>query len=403
MPTLTIKLKVIIAFIVATVLATAGLYTASRASYERNVAALSRQSLDNARRTFDQLSAAEVAKMQAIVVSVVANPAIVAKVSMTQRDALFKETLPLFNQLKQDQGITNFNYIDPEEKRILVMTDPKDPKLIGTRAVRFDVQDAAKTKTWSSGLGLGFHGLALRVCHPVHDGGQLKVGNLVGYLELGVEIGSFTDKLKLLTGDDFGLLIEKKHLNEEKWSTGRVKFGQRNNWTDQSDVVVASNTTQGEGILRLDGKVAGVPDEGRTLGIVQSNGRHYVRSVFPVRDAAKEKIGAVFVLTDVTRVTDELQQSLIRTIAASLVLVVVLMGLLILLLNRLVFRRLEGISRVATRVVGGDFETPIRVGIKDEIGHFEELLEQFRAVVVSLIADMMRLQSNEESAKKPSD
>ncbi len=147
--------------------------------------------------------------------------------------------------------------------------------------------------------------------------------------------------------------------------------------------------------------VTNVPDEGLTLGLVNSEGRQFSRSVFPVRDAAKEKIGAVFVLTDVTRVTSELQQSLTRTIVASFVLVVVLMAMLILILRHLVFRRLNEISRVATRVVGGDFETPIHVGIKDEIGRFEELLEQFRVVVVSLIADTLRLQSEAESSKKP--
>ncbi|HEY5957448.1 MAG TPA: HAMP domain-containing protein, partial [Polyangiaceae bacterium] len=68
---------------------------------------------------------------------------------------------------------------------------------------------------------------------------------------------------------------------------------------------------------------------------------------------------------------------------------------------RLVFRRLDAISRVATRVVGGDFETPIRVGPRDEIGKFEELLEQFRGVVVSLVGDMIRLQEPTKSKPPP--
>jgi len=403
MPTLSIKLKVIVAFIVATTVATSGLYYASRASYERNVSALSRQSLDTARHTFGQLSYAEVAKMQSLVMAVVANPELVSRMSLAQREELLAKAESLFRQLNKEQGITNFNFIDTEEKRILCVQDPRNPKLIGTKAVRFNVQESAKTKTWSSGLSLGFHGIALRVTHPVYDSGQLKGGNLKGYLELGVEINEFISKLKILTGDDFGLIIQKKFLEEEKWVSGRSKYNLRNNWADQPEVVVASNTTSQESILRLEGDIASVPDEGRTLGIIKADGHQFVRSVFPVRDAAKEKIGAIFVLTDVTRVASELQQSLTRTIAASVILVVVLMALLIFILNRLVFSRLSEISRVATRVVGGDFETPIRVGLRDEIGHFEELLEQFRVVVVSLISDMMRMQCDAEGVKKSED
>ncbi len=401
MPTLTIKVKVILAFVVATLVATFGLYTTSRANYQRNVNSLGEQALQTSRTAFEQLSRAEVAKMQAVATTLVTNAALVSKVNLATRDELLAATLPLYSQLKAEVGITNFNYIDPNEKRILVVTDPKDPKLIGTKAVRFNVQEAARTKTWASGLGLGFHGLALRLSHPIYDSGQLKGGNLVGYLELGVEINSFTKHLKQLTRHEFALLLEKKALNEEKWAEGRAKVGLRDNWKDQAEVVVASNTVQEGTILSLGRNLDSVPDRGQSLGLVSLDGHTYIRSVFPVYDGQKKKIGAMFVLSDVTEVTAELTSSLTYTIAASVVLVVVLMVLLMFLLSRLVFRRLAEISRVATRVVGGDFETPIAVGTRDEIGRFSELLEQFRVVVVSLITETIRMQGELEAQKKP--
>jgi hypothetical protein len=57
-------------------------------------------------------------------------------------------------------------------------------------------------------------------------------------------------------------------------------------------------------------------------------------------------------------------------------------------LNRLVFQHLDHIIQVATRVVGGDFETQIQVGSRDEIGSFEQLFEQFRSVFVDLLASV---------------
>jgi len=66
--------------------------------------------------------------------------------------------------------------------------------------------------------------------------------------------------------------------------------------------------------------------------------------------------------------------------------------LVLTLLNRLVFRRLEHIIMVATRVVGGDYETEIRVDSDDEVGQFEKLFEQFRCVFVDLMAHVPELQ-----------
>lgn len=62
------------------------------------------------------------------------------------------------------------------------------------------------------------------------------------------------------------------------------------------------------------------------------------------------------------------------------------------LLNSLVFRRLEGVIVVATRVVGGDYETEIHVGSDDEVGQFEQLFEQFRRVFVDALAHVVELQ-----------
>jgi HAMP domain-containing protein len=61
------------------------------------------------------------------------------------------------------------------------------------------------------------------------------------------------------------------------------------------------------------------------------------------------------------------------------------MLLVLVLLNNLVFRRLHHIIKVATRVVGGDYESEIRVGSDDEVGQLEQLFEQFRRVFVDLL------------------
>jgi len=51
---------------------------------------------------------------------------------------------------------------------------------------------------------------------------------------------------------------------------------------------------------------------------------------------------------------------------------------------------------VATRVVGGEFETQIVPSTMDEVGQLEALLEQFRAVFVNVVHEL------EDSQKKAS-
>ena len=66
--------------------------------------------------------------------------------------------------------------------------------------------------------------------------------------------------------------------------------------------------------------------------------------------------------------------------------------LVLTLLTRLVFRRLEHIIVVATRVVGEDYESEIQVTSDDEVGQFEQLFEQFRRVFVDIMAHVPELQ-----------
>jgi hypothetical protein len=63
------------------------------------------------------------------------------------------------------------------------------------------------------------------------------------------------------------------------------------------------------------------------------------------------------------------------------------------LLTRLIFRRLDNIVMVATRVVGGDYATEITVSSDDEVGQFELLFEQFRCVFVDVPSHLPELQA----------
>ena len=186
---LSIKAKVGASTILCLSAGAIGLLALSNATYRKNVAAVTNESLANARATYDNLVQASVAKMSVAAEMAMTDPLLRETFAARDREKLIAMTSPIFERLKMQYGITIFNYIDGEENRFLTMTDTKDARLIGTRAVRFNVQECARTKGWVTGLALGQLGFALRVTHPFYDGGQLKGDKLLGYIELGSEIG----------------------------------------------------------------------------------------------------------------------------------------------------------------------------------------------------------------------
>jgi methyl-accepting chemotaxis protein len=348
------------------------------------------EAITNAQASYENLVAASVAKMAVAAEMAMADPSLRETFAARDREKLISVTGPIFERLKQQYGITNFNYIDGEENRFLVMGDTKNARLIGTRAIRFNVQESARTKTWVAGLALGQLGYALRVTHPFYDSGQLKGDKLLGYLELGSEISGFLGALKQQTGREYGLLLRKQYLKEKDWSIQREALKSPNNWNDQKDQVLAGNTWKDESIFSFPGDLSVIPDEGQVLDVSDKSGRIFARGAFPIKDAASAKVGAIFVLVDITSAYSDLQRTKMLTIATTVGLIVLVCLVLLFLLSGLVFRRLAEIVRVATRLVGGDYQTPVVVSKADEIGQFEQLFEQLRLVFVNLLEEYDR-------------
>jgi HAMP domain-containing protein len=391
MLTLSIKAKVSAVSVLCLGTFGAILVGLSDASYRRNVRVLSEQSLVNARSTFASLEDADVAKMSVAAQLLMVNPELRQIFADRDRAKLIAASEPIFKSLRESYGVTILNYIDPEEKRFLTMTDTKDTRLIGTKAVRFNVQECARRKTWVTGLALGQLGFALRVTHPFYDTGTLQGGQLLGYIELGSEIAGFVGALKKQTGQEYGLVVQKGFLKENDWKIQRERFKLRNNWEDQKAVVLAANTWKDESIFAYDGDIASLPDQGQTIDQIVKTDAIFSRSVFPIKDASGTKVGAVFVLVDITSMYRELQTAKWRTITTTAALIVFICAILLFMLSRLVFRRLAAITQVATRLVGGDYNSPVTTTSHDEVGAFERLFEQLRAIFVSLIEECERL------------
>ena len=203
---------------------------------------------------------------------------------------------------------------------------------------------------------------------------------------------SSSTHMKSQTGDDYGLLLSKKFVDRQFWADSSAIWKRRDNWDDNPNFVVADKTTASDSIIQFQGDLAAVPAQGGVLERFNDGNSVFVRGIFPIRDVAGNTVGAMFVVRDISAFY--LAMGHTRNILVLLTVVALALGifLVLTLLNRLVFRRLQHIITVATRVVGGDYESEIRVGSDDEVGQFEQLFEQFRRVFVDLMAHMPELQ-----------
>jgi diguanylate cyclase (GGDEF)-like protein len=152
------------------------------------------------------------------------------------RTALLAASQGLFQRLKADHDVTHWYFMTPERQIFLRVHQPDH---FGDIVERKTAIDAQRLNQVSSGVELGERGtFSIRVVLPWRDQQQ----RLLGYLELGMEVGKSLSNLQDLAGLNLFMLIEKKHLNRVKWEEGIRGLGQVPSWEQFPDVVLVGST-----------------------------------------------------------------------------------------------------------------------------------------------------------------
>jgi HAMP domain-containing protein len=384
-----IRTKVLAVLAVCLAVGVGGTLMLLNYSFAKNSQALAVESVAGAQRLFNILETREISKMTAVSDTLVLNQRVRDAFAARDRGLLLTLNAPLYSELKT-QGITNWMFHTPEPD-MAVFLRLHSPQKFGDPLNRFIDKEVVRTHAIVAGNELAKAGFALRIIRPFPG----PDGKLIGYVEFGEEIGRFIHEMKKQTGDDYGLLLNKRFVNPKFWADTSASLHRRDNWADNPTFVVADKTSATESIIQFQGDLANVAGSGKVLDRFNDGDSVFVRGIFPILDAANNTVGAMFVVRDISGVYRSMRntQNMLLTVSvAGLLLVAVLM---LTLLNRLIFRRLDRIIVVATRVVGGDFQTEIHVGSPDEIGRFEQLFEQFRCVFVDLLTNVPELQEKD--------
>lgn len=381
-----IRTKVLSALAACLILGVAGTLALLQYSFGRNAEALATESVTGAQKLFSILESRETSKMIAVGETLASNSEVRDALAARDRGRLLELTAPLYTLLRAE-GITNwmFHTAEPDMSVFLRLHNP--PKF-GDRLFRFMDAEVIRTHATVIGNELGKAGFAVRTMRPFYD----SRGTLTGYVEFGEEIGRFIHEMKGQTGDDYGLLLSKKFVDQKYWADTSASLKRRDNWNEHAGFVVADNTSATDRIIQFQGELTSVGSRGKVLDRFSDGKAVFVRGLFPIYDTAHNTVGAMFVVRNISGVYDSMRTT--QTLLVVLSVVALLLGafMVTMLLNRLVFGRLQHIIRVATRVAGGDYDTEIRVSSDDEIGQFERLFEQFRCVFVDLLSNVTELQ-----------
>ncbi|GAO04161.1 cache domain-containing protein [Anaeromyxobacter sp. PSR-1] len=387
MKAISIKTKLVLAIVAALALVAIAVAAVVRGAAERNVRLVGAEAIRAAGGTFAAMQRADVEKLDATLSALGANPAFAEAFAARDRERLLALAAPVFAGLRAQHDITHWYFLDPAPARTCFLRVHK-PEQHGDVVGRATLAQAVETAGRGAGMELGQTAFALRVVRPLSHAGAA-----LGYVELGEEVDHFLGRMSAQTGDAYALVVEKRFLDRAAWAATRE--GRRDPWDDQPATVVVDATSDDPALTAFQGDLSAVPEEGQLVDELERGGRTLARGLVPVRDAAGRRVGALFVLHDITDVHATFMRARTRVFAVICAMALLLALVLVVLLQRLVFGRLgrmvSTMEDLSARLAGGDYDVAAPPpGPPDEIGRFEDFFGRFLAVVGGQLKELTR-------------
>lgn len=213
------------------------LYAVYAKSYRAELESLVYDRMVKARQSTERLQERDSVMLSATLRAVARDRGFLKPFLAGDREGLYEYGRPLFENLKEDFGISHFYFHLPDGTNFLRF---HSPDFHGDAVERATFERALKSGKLESGIETGKTAFALRVVAPYYDGERL-----IGYVELAEEINHFLDILKEGTGDDYALVIDKESLKEEWWAFFRDREGRDSDWAVMKGHVLVASTISG--------------------------------------------------------------------------------------------------------------------------------------------------------------
>lgn len=321
--------------------------------------------IQGSKHSFDSITNEEMRLLKAGIISISSDDKIKAAFVSRDRDLLYDRTKDIYSKAKEEIGLTHWNFHTADDVLFLRV---HSPDLFGEKSSdRYTAKMAMDTKSWGYGLEVGSRGYALRMVGPYTDN-----GNIIGYIEQGVEIGPFLEIMKNQTGDDYAIFGLKNAFDPKKWKESRESKKLRNNYDDMADYVLLGSTDTPfiEENLPLFSVEAlhQASDTGNIFSTFSADNKNYLTGGFNLVDGRGEVVGVVTVIHDVTDHVKETNQTLLSLIIIAIVITIITAGILIIRIHQVIIRPIRTLTTAAAAMGEGEILTEIAVHQDDEIG-----------------------------------
>lgn len=225
------------------------------------------------------------------------------------REQLLQGSARLFSELKKKYAITHLYFSDPNRVNILRL---HQPERFGDTIDRSTTLQAQQKNQPSYGVELGPLGtFTLRLVMPwIGTDGQL-----LGFVELGMEIDHVLRAVQKHTNVKAFILIDKQFLDRQTWESGMRMLGRLPDWDQFADVVVNIQATENmpPDIARVLQR--GLAGEQEVMLPVVAGSATYRAVIQPLKDAAGRSVGRMVTLVDISPQASTLQAKTLNALA----------------------------------------------------------------------------------------
>jgi len=256
----------------------------------------------------------------------VANQALATELRRRDRAALLRASEPIFEQLERENGISHLYFHAPDGTNLLRVHHPEE---YGDRVDRFTLAEARRTGKPAMGNEQGpFGTCTLRFVVP-----WVQAGELLGYLELGIELEDLMQRVHELMRGDVLVTLDKRLLDRDQWERNQRSHGRDLRWNEFPSVVVVGHA--GRVSAALSDYLQRPQAENPQPTFEISYGSQVYRAIArPLIDVRGQRIGQTIVLLDITEPTRRAFQAAAWVIGVGTLLGGALLSVFFVLLGR---------------------------------------------------------------------
>ena len=222
------------------------------------------------------------------------------------RQRLLQRSAPIYEDINRHYGVTHFYFSAPDRVNLLRVHKPEK---YGDTITRQTTLTAQKGGIDAYGVELGPLGtLTLRYVQPWYEE---QTRELLGFVELGMEVDRTFDAIQELFELKLFLLINKPYLEQKNWEEGMRTFGRTPDWDRFPQVVVSMHGRQ---LLpeTLSALIRGTDFSKNTSAFNVQLEREDQYTIFqPLQDVSGQLVGTMVMYIDTSKVTEQVRNSVI--------------------------------------------------------------------------------------------